>query len=261
VLDTGCGTTSASTPIHGLDHRGVHHQLRRALRVDAAARHGNEPVRVAACLVQVVEHEHDRAPVPLVQLGEEVEHLELVGEVEVGGRLVEQEYLGVLGERHRDPGALALPAGELVEGPVPEGADVRRLQRPVDLLLVLGRPLLEEALMRVAPARHEVLDREPLRRLRRLRQQADPPRHLARREPGDGLAVEQHRAAARSHETSQPTQESGLAAGVGADYCRDTAGGDLEVELANHRHIRVREREAVRAQAARHSITLVRFAR
>ncbi|KIX77540.1 hypothetical protein SF12_13285, partial [Streptomyces sp. MBRL 601] len=43
-----------------------------------------------------------------------------MGEVEVGGGLVEQEQVGLLGERHGDPDALPLAAGEGVHGPVGE---------------------------------------------------------------------------------------------------------------------------------------------
>ena len=55
-----------------------------------------------------------------VEVDEQVEHVDLVGEVEVGRRLVEQQDVGVLGERHRDPHPLALAAGELVDRPVGE---------------------------------------------------------------------------------------------------------------------------------------------
>ena len=47
---------------------------------------------------------------------EQVEDLDLVREVEVGRRLVEQEQGRLLGERQGDPGPLALAAGELVDG-------------------------------------------------------------------------------------------------------------------------------------------------
>ena len=73
----------------------------------------------------------------VVEAGEEVEHFDLVGEVDVGRRLVEQHRLGVLGERHRDPRALALAAGEVVDEPVSQVGQVRLLERRVDVLLVL----------------------------------------------------------------------------------------------------------------------------
>ena len=57
-------------------------------------------------------------PRAAVEVGEQVQHLDLVGDVEVGGRLVEQQQVGLLGQRHRDPDPLALPAGEFVDRPV-----------------------------------------------------------------------------------------------------------------------------------------------
>ena len=50
----------------------------------------DEVVRVAAGVVEVVQDDADRAAL-LVEVREQVEHLELVGEVEVGRRLVEQQ--------------------------------------------------------------------------------------------------------------------------------------------------------------------------
>ena len=44
----------------------------------------------------------------------EIEHFGLYRRVEPGGRLVEDEQRGVLGERHRDHHALLHSAGELV---------------------------------------------------------------------------------------------------------------------------------------------------
>ena len=51
----------------------------------------------------------------LVQLGAQVQHLDLVRDVQEGGRLVEQQQRRLLGQRHRDPHPLPLPAGELVD--------------------------------------------------------------------------------------------------------------------------------------------------
>ena len=65
-----------------------------------------------------------------VEVGEQVEHLELVREVEVGRRLVEQQDRRVLRERHRDPGALALAAGQPVERPVAQVGDAGRAPAP-----------------------------------------------------------------------------------------------------------------------------------
>ena len=49
-----------------------------------------------------------------LQVGEQVEDLRLDGDVERGGRLVGDQQLRVVGQRHRDHGALPHAAGELV---------------------------------------------------------------------------------------------------------------------------------------------------
>ena len=87
---------------------------------DGAVAHGDEPVRVARGERQIVEHHDDRAPRRAVERPHELEHLELVRDVEVGRGLVEQDGLGLLRERERDPRALTLPARQLVERSVRE---------------------------------------------------------------------------------------------------------------------------------------------
>jgi hypothetical protein len=63
-------------------------------------------VGVAAGEVEVVQHEDDRLAGPAVEVGEEVEQLDLVVEVEERRGLVEEQHVGVLGKRHGDPDAL-----------------------------------------------------------------------------------------------------------------------------------------------------------
>ena len=94
-----------------------------------------------------------------VHLRAQVEHLDLVLEVEERRRLVEQQQRRLLGERHRQPDALALAAGELVDGALGEVG--RRAWRSIARLhgaLVVARPLAQEALVRVAAAGDEVDD-------------------------------------------------------------------------------------------------------
>ena len=50
---------------------------------------------------------------PSVEVGEQVEQLHLVADVEERRRLVEQQQVGVLGQHHRDPDALALATRQL----------------------------------------------------------------------------------------------------------------------------------------------------
>jgi hypothetical protein len=102
--------------------RRVDDLVGRALGDDGAVTHGHEMVRVAARHVQVVQYAHDGATFVGVERGEQVEHLDLVGEVEEGGRLVEQEQRRPLGEGERDPDPLALATGKLVDRTLSEVA-------------------------------------------------------------------------------------------------------------------------------------------
>jgi hypothetical protein len=74
---------------------------RRALGDDAAAVHDHEPVAELLGLVHVVRGEHERHALllqPVQPLPQHVPRLR----VEPGGRLVEQQHLGLVDQRPRD---------------------------------------------------------------------------------------------------------------------------------------------------------------
>ena len=198
-----------------------------------AVLHGDQVLGVAGGQVQVVQHDDDGAAALGVQPADQVEDVDLVGEVEVGRRLVEQQQVGALRERHRDPGALPLAAGERVDRPVGEVGHVRPGQRLGDDRLVVPRPLPQPALVRVPAAGDQVGDGEPLRGDRRLRQQAEHLGDLAGRRPGDRLPVEQHLAARRPQQPAQGAQQRRLAAAVGPDDRGERALGQLQVEVVD----------------------------
>ena len=68
-------------------------------------------------------------PSRALQIGEQLQDLRLHGDVERRRRLVGDQQVGLVGERHRDHHALALPAGELVRIGA-EPAPRRRACRP-----------------------------------------------------------------------------------------------------------------------------------
>ena len=90
--------------------------------IDAGA-HGDQVRGVPGGLVEVVQHGDERAPL-LVQARAQVHDLELVGDVEERGRLVEQQQVGLLRERHGQPDPLPLTAGELGDEPVAQVGDL-----------------------------------------------------------------------------------------------------------------------------------------
>ena len=141
--------------------------------------HRDEVVGVAGGEPEVVQdHHHGRAAAP-VEVHQEVEDLDLVGDVEEGGRLVEEQQVGALGQGHGQPHPLPLAAGQLVDVAAGEVEGVGDGERLGHRALVLGRPAPERPLVRVAAPGDEVDDGHPLRDDRRLGEQPErlrPPR-------------------------------------------------------------------------------------
>ena len=150
-----------------------------------AVLHGDEVVGVAGGEVEVVQHHHDGAAALAVEVGEQVEHLDLVGEVEEGRRLVEQQ-------RGRCPGRAPSRSR-------PAGAGRRRARRRARSAQVERcrstrsaasttssssvRPLPEPALVRVPAAADEVGDGDARRaRSGCCGSSAEPLRDLAGRQ-------------------------------------------------------------------------------
>jgi hypothetical protein len=142
--------------------------------------------------VQVVQDCHDRRIPSEVQVVQEVEHLDLVRYVEERRRLVEQQEVGLLGQRHSEPHPLPLAARQVVDGAVGEVQDVSGLEGGRHGVIVLGRPLPEPALVRIPAAADQVRHPDALGGPRRLRKQAHGQSDLPGRESVDRLAVEEH---------------------------------------------------------------------
>ena len=89
---------------------------------DAAALHHRDVAGDLAHDAEVMGDEQHRHAEPGLQILQHLEDLRLHGDVERGGRLVRDEQVRAVGERHRDHHALALAAGELMRiGAEPRG--------------------------------------------------------------------------------------------------------------------------------------------
>src|SRR5690606_39719382 len=99
--------------------------------------------------IEVVQHHDDGGAAVAVEIGEQVEDLDLVADVQEGGRFVQQEDVGLLRQSHGDPDALALAAGELVDRAIGEVQGVGGLQRGGHGSVVVTAPAGENALVRV----------------------------------------------------------------------------------------------------------------
>ena len=88
--------------------------LDRALLDDLAALHHADPVGDAAHDAQVVADEQHRQPFVALEFGQKVQDLRLDRHVERRRRLVRDQKLGPVRQRHRDHHPLPLPARKLV---------------------------------------------------------------------------------------------------------------------------------------------------
>ena len=107
---------------------------------------------------EVVEHGQDRRPVADVEVDEQVHRPDLVAEVEVDGRLVEDEDRGRLGDGEGQQDELPLAERQLArvateQVPNPDPLDRRGNRRPI------GRPRAPERILVRQPAeRDDLLD-------------------------------------------------------------------------------------------------------
>ncbi len=87
-------------------------------------------------------------PFSRLETMDQVEDFDLVADIEIGGRLVQEQDLRLLGKGGRDPGALALAAGQLPQAPVGEVGRSGAVQRPADGVLVVRGIAAEQSDMR-----------------------------------------------------------------------------------------------------------------
>ena len=90
------------------------------------------------------------------ELAHEVQHLELMEDVEVGRRLVQKQDARLLGERARYEHSLALSSGQGVQRPVGESLGVGLTHRVAGYAVVLAALYLEAPEVRVPAHQHEL---------------------------------------------------------------------------------------------------------
>ena len=175
-----------------------------------------------------------------------------VRDVEVGRRLVEEEHPRFLRERAREQHALPLAAGDAVERPVLEPADVEAHHRVPGDREVARAGEAERAEIRRAPHEHDLERRERELEDGILRHDREPARTLATAERGERDAVELDDAGGGRDRAGQDAHERRLPAPVGSDDADDLSRRDGEVDRVQHGGIAVRERDRFRREHDRH---------
>ena len=85
--------------------------LHRPLLDNLAAIHDADHIGDAAHDAEIVGNEQQAHAEPRPDLGQQGQDLRLHGDIERGGRLVRNQQIGLVGERHRDHDPLTLAAG------------------------------------------------------------------------------------------------------------------------------------------------------
>ena len=154
---------------HELVRRPLVEILRRADLLHAAVVHEHDVVGDLHRLLLVVRDEHRRHVHLVVQTAQPVAQLLPHARVERAERLVEQQHLGLDGERARERHPLPLPAGELRGIALAEPLELHELEQLVHALadLLLRTPPHRQ------PERDVVGDRHVLERRVVLEDEAD----------------------------------------------------------------------------------------
>lgn len=124
-------------------------------------------------MVEVVQDDADGDAVHVGEVADEIEGLDLVAEVEVVGRLVEEDNTRLLGQACGEPYALDFAAGEFADGAVGPGAHAGRVECVFDGGPVVAAHARELAAVGVAAEGDDLADAQPLGRAPRLREERD----------------------------------------------------------------------------------------
>ena len=185
--------------------------------------------------VQIMEDGQHRQAAIGLQPPHGAQEGDLVGEVHVQGRLVEQQQLRLLRERHGHQHPLALASGELVRQPIREVQGVGIGEGALNRALVIGGRSEQATCVRRATHLHQLGGPEAVRQVELLGQDGDParqriPRPVPHRTPRHG-----DRAMLGCERAADETQQGRLAAAVGAQQGHHLAGLDGEVHAPQHR--------------------------
>ena len=203
---------------------------RRAVVLDAAVGHDDRPVEVLLERTELVRHEdHGRAGVG--EPPEDACHRLLVGEVDAGVGLVEEECLRLAGQGAGDERTLLLAAGQRGDAVVRAVREVGGLQRLLDRDAIDAPERAEQRAPRQAPGGDDL----PHRRRHTgggpaaLRDEADPVPVV---EPRDRRAEEPRLASGEWPEPEHRAREGGLAGAVGTEHDQPLAGLDGQVDAS-----------------------------
>ena len=218
------GSPHAERGLHG---RGRQDLLGRPLCEDAPAAEQHQSIAVARRHVEVVDGRDGRQTI-VDQPPHNVQHLELVQDVQVRRWLVQEEDAGLLGQGAGNEHPLTFAPGQGVERSVGE---LLRLREPHGVpgdAGVFPALDLEAAEVGIAAHEHELDDVEAMRIGRNLRDERNACGDLRGREVLDVDATEPDDALLTVEDARQGPEERGLPRSVGAHEANELASVGVE---------------------------------
>ena len=209
----------------------------------------------------VVLDQHDGGAELVVDVEDEAAHVLLLLDVHAGHRLVEQQQLGLRGERAAELDALLQAVGQLADRRLADVLDLEEVDDLLDRLAMRGSPRAARGPSRSACARrprrilqvaagHDVVERRHALEQRDVLEGAgdalaggDVRRHVAA-----ALALEGDRALLRVIDAVDDVEHRALAGAVGADDGADLALAHVEADVAQRLHAAEGERYVLERQ-------------
>lgn len=192
-------------------------------------------VSISRSVVEVMQDHDDRSALICVQLPQEVENFQLMGDVQIGRRIIEQEEWSLLRQRHGNPGALPLATGQPIEFALGTVKKAGGGQRLFDNLFVVPARARQDPFMRMSTETAELSNDQPIRRYRALRQQGKRLCHRSCSHHADWFSIKIDRARGGMNDTRERAQQCRLAAAVCADQGRDFPVRYGEIDIVQHR--------------------------
>jgi hypothetical protein len=162
------------------------------------------------------------------------EHLDAVAQIEMGRGLVEQQDLGILGQRPGDQHELSLAAGQLENGSVGEFGDPHPLHGALRALDVGRRLVAERTQVRRPAHQHDLTGAEGKGDLDVLGDHRQLPRQGASRQRLRASTAHADASGGRPQHPRGDAEESRLAGAVAAGEHEDLAREELEVDVAQN---------------------------
>ena len=212
-----------------------HHLRRRPRREYSPPRQHHQVIAVLARQVEIVHHHHRRQPPLRGQTACQVQDLDLVVDIEMSRRFIQQQHIRPLRQRAGDHAPLPLAPRQRRDRPIRQHRCVRKLHTlPRDL--VIPRPFDPEARQVWRSAhQHHFPHRELEVHRVILRDHRQPPRHRIRPHLIDVDPVQQHPPIQRRQHPAQRPHQRRLPRPVRPHHAHEPAPLRAQTHLSQHR--------------------------